>query len=173
MQATRSLRKVSWGMSPAQVRMTEEGTPAIADGDSLAYSVTLFGYSATLLYTFARGRLVRGAYIIDHPNDVEDVSAHETIQAQLVSKYGEPRRQAEWRDPRRPRWPETYGEMAKAIATGELKLFDHWQSDDSLITLMFTEQSDAYNAMVLLDYTSQEYSEQLGERQFRDDSDLL
>src|SRR5690348_6129050 len=118
MPTVKALRRVSWGMTPAEVKSAEESVPVDSDGDSLMYKVELFGFEAFLRYAFQSARLVQGVYIFDsQAGDTQDVAAYERIRGALKAKYGKPVSQAQWRGLARKTFPATYGEMAKAVAT--------------------------------------------------------
>jgi hypothetical protein len=122
MGAEPHFRRASWGMTKQQVRGLE-GAPLLSEQPTqLIYRGTLVGRDCIIYYDFRDGRLATGAYLIDGHNDVEDVAAYEELVKLLTAKYGEPDSSGlEWNQLARRVRLETYGEMAKAIATGRCR----------------------------------------------------
>ena len=83
-------RQASWGMTPAEVKKTETRAEAVPGSppSELWYSDSLIGaYPARVLYVFAQGKLVRGAYLLGGPRRPTD---YDYLQNLLIAKYGPP-----------------------------------------------------------------------------------
>lgn len=149
-----ALRRVSWGMSTAEVEAAEGAPTHRLDNGVLAYSAQLAGSNATLFYTFVSDALVSAGYYFDEPNDVDDVATHERLRELLSRKYGPPRTNVDHRTPYQMEFPETFGALAKAVARGELEIVSIWETGGTRISLALQEDKNSYNAFVALLYTS-------------------
>jgi len=85
-----AFRQSSWGMTPAEARKSETRAEAIESPSpsELWYQDTLVGrYPVRILYQFAQGRLVRGAYLLAGRRRPAD---YDFLQSILSEKYGGP-----------------------------------------------------------------------------------
>jgi hypothetical protein len=126
--------------------------------DQLMYEGTLVSCPCTIFYDFIDDQLVSGAYLIDHVNDVMDIAAYEELVTLLTAKYGPPidtgvTPNRQLRGP----WPQTYGDFAKSVATGDVDIRSRWQLPETTITIVCTGDRDAYNAKVWVFYNSLAY----------------
>ena len=83
-------RQASWGMTPAEVKKAETRAEAVSGSPpgELWYRDSLIGaYPARVLYEFAQGKLVRGAYLLSGPRRPAD---YDYLQNLLIAKYGPP-----------------------------------------------------------------------------------
>lgn len=119
---------------------------------SLCYRVKLAGADAVLIYSFARGALSSASYMFDDPNDVEDVATYQRLHNLLTQKYGEPQTNVEPRTQNSMPFPNTVGELAKAVARGEWEISNRWETAESRIALVLREDKGKYNAFVALLY---------------------
>ena len=168
-----TFRKTRWGMGREEVAASEGGPSPYDEGDTMAYESTILGYSCTIFYSFANNSLVSASYYIDHPNDVADVGAYLELSDMLKKKYGEPELDAQWKDPWRARQLDTFGEIAKAVSTGELRLSARWSTPQTLIWLTLTEDRERYNAIVMANYTDASTIEIQRQTRQENDYDLL
>lgn len=92
------LRRIRWGMTPAEVRSAEREPPARASDNTLLYSTTTLEMPCLLTYSFGQGRLVRARMAFSDPagQDIPPLSAAQAqrrflyLREQLRSRYGEP-----------------------------------------------------------------------------------
>jgi hypothetical protein len=83
-------RQSSWGMTPAEVRKSETRAEALESPSpsELWYQDSLVGrYPVRILYQFAQGKLVRGAYLLTGGRQPAD---YDFLQGILSDKYGAP-----------------------------------------------------------------------------------
>ncbi len=92
------LRRIRWGMTPAEVRGAEREPPARESDNTLLYSTTTLEMPCLLTYSFGQGRLVRARMAFSDPagQDIPPLSAAQAqrrflyLREQLRSRYGEP-----------------------------------------------------------------------------------
>ncbi len=89
--AGQDFRKVTWGMSPAEVIAAEKGLQ-LSEMKGTARSiltsrVDVMGFTGILNYFFEAGRLVSAQYKFD---DEADMRTYNEISAGLAEKYGPP-----------------------------------------------------------------------------------
>jgi hypothetical protein len=174
MKVESQFRKVSWGMSKADVRAREQGIPVNEDNDALYYEGSLVGSPCLVAYHFERGHLVSGSYVIDNADDVSDVTDFEQLKEMLTKKYGSPNYdQADWKEPYRSIGVRTYGDYAKAVARGDVILRAGWETRDTRIWLVCTEDKALYNAIVYVFYTSLNHIQQSQSRLVQEDMEMI
>jgi hypothetical protein len=90
-------RKVSWGMTQAQVVATEPDRPAEVrqeNGETIVKydSVKTAEFASRLIYIFANGKLVRAKYIsnAEHAELNDFIVDFHAVEAPLIEKYGKP-----------------------------------------------------------------------------------
>jgi hypothetical protein len=84
-------RNSAWQMSKDQVRATEASPPAYESENALGYRGELMGTECGVYYEFESDRLVRAAYLIDHPDDGRDIGDYNRLKTLLTKKYGAPK----------------------------------------------------------------------------------
>jgi hypothetical protein len=149
-------RQVSWGMSEAQVRASEEGWPSesrTSAGETiLTYeSVALEGLPCRLVYVFEGGGLVRAKYLFTARHDDPDgyVADFKAVDPALRERYGAPAiDRALWEDDDHQTERKAYLDQDRAtpgdllssdaflgvtLAAGNLKLRVEWESGGTRI----------------------------------------
>jgi hypothetical protein len=174
MSVETNFRRTRWGMSRGQVVSSESTTAVIDNAETLAFAGQIVGFPCTIFYGFHDGRLVDGSYVIDQDNDIADVDAFLELSKSLESKYGEPVRNMEWKDPSRYRRLETLAEVAKAVATGDVsEISAEWQVENTWVRLVITEDKQKYNAFVVLIYRDLRHVEDVRMNYVQKDLDML
>lgn len=91
------LRKVSWGMTPAQVMATEPDRPSDvrqSDGETVVKYESAAGADlpGRLIYIFVADKLVRAKYIsnAEHTEKNEFIADFHAVEPVLSEKYGKP-----------------------------------------------------------------------------------
>ncbi len=163
-------RNTRWGMSPAQIKLTEEGNP-IGEGPlppydlAISYKGNLEGSDAEIGYMFNADKLVLAGYAFTerHEDNSLYVKDYEKIKALLSKKYGPPAQDNEiWADETKKAKPEGYG---NAVADGALVLQSSWSVPGTDIYL--TLKSDGGNVTFSALYYSAELNPLAIERKFR------
>jgi hypothetical protein len=150
-----NFRRCVWGMSATQVRAAEEASFVTQfENGTLLFRGTLIGSDCLIYYDFdASGRLIGGSYQFDSANDVADVADFFELQEMLTQKYGEAdNKEFDWEIPHRQRHLESFGDLAKAVATGEVKVESAWRRPDVWVRLVLVEDKERYNAILYLFY---------------------
>ena len=84
-------RKVSWGMSPEQVKKTEPASQLTGEmPEVLIYEGEIAGINASIFYLFDDGKLNRGLYSIETAQQDTIVKDYETIRTFMLKQYGDP-----------------------------------------------------------------------------------
>ena len=92
------LRRVRWGMAPADVRAAERDEPLRGADAELTYAATTLELPCLLTYAFVEGRLARARMAFSDPTgtDIPPLSVAQAqrrflyLREQLRSRYGEP-----------------------------------------------------------------------------------
>ncbi len=109
-------RHARWGMTVAEVRAAEPGTPFQADGSLVCWQTDVGGQPCTVSYFFHQDRLCLGIYQFSDTND--ELSHYfddaKTYRNELVTLYGDPGLEKwRWADETlandRSLWAETLG----------------------------------------------------------------
>lgn len=145
-------RRTQWGMTKAQVMSSESARPELVSEDGLAYAGSIAGFSCGFFFRFTDDRLSQAYYMIDHESDAADVDAFFKLGELLDGKYGEGMTAHKWKRPQRRCDLHTYGEIAKAVATGDLELCRIWRTEDTEVALGLTEHKDEFSAYVIIKY---------------------
>lgn len=89
-EKTADFRQTAWGMTMAEVKKAETRAAAVENPSpsELWYRDSLIGkYPAKILYQFADGKLVRGAYVLAGPLRPPDYDA---LKSLLTARHGNP-----------------------------------------------------------------------------------
>ena len=143
---THDFRKTRWGMSPAQVKLTENSVPAgegaVPPYDLVfTYNGKLGGLDAEIGYMFTGDKLVLGGYAFttQYDDPAQYVKNYETVKALLTEEYGAPALEdAYWKDEASQTEPEGYG---KAVTEGTLLLQAAWREPGTEIFLTLEGKS--------------------------------
>lgn len=143
---THDFGKTRWGMSPAQVKLTENSVPT-GEGPVPPYDFALtyngkFGeLDAEIGYMFTDDKLVLGGYAVtaQYDDPARYVKNYETVKAMLTEEYGAPALEdAYWKDEASQTGPEGYG---KAVSEGALLLQAAWREPGTEIFLTLEGKS--------------------------------
>lgn len=163
-------RKTRWGMSPAQVKLTEKGEP-LTEGPlppydlAISYTGTFEGSDTETGYLFNADKLVLAGYAFTdrHSDNNLYLKDYEKIKAALIKKYGIPARDEQiWSDESYKDKPEEHG---TAAALGHLLLQSSWATPETEIFLTLQGQNGNITLSAL--YYSVELNPLVIERRFR------
>lgn len=167
---THDFRKTRWGMSPAQVKLTENSVPA-GEGAVPPYDL-VFTYNgklgeldAEIGYMFTDEKLVLGGYAFTtrYDDPAQYVKNYETVKAMLTEEYGAPALEdAYWKDDASQTEPEGYG---KAVTEGALLLQAAWREPGTEIFLTLEGKSGQTVLSAL--YYSSELNPRVEERRLQ------
>ena len=169
------LRKVSWGMRQAEVK-TAETAEAFGEPSptQLSYFDTLVGLECAIFYNFTNSELTKAVYIIINNEDYLTIQAYEKIDNLLTKKHGESENKGlSWQDGIRRRPQKTYGEIANAVANGDVEYYAGWATDRTDVFLVLCKAADEYRVIVKLDYSSVDLHRIATDMEFENDIDLL
>lgn len=152
-------RKAKWGMTPEQVKNTEE-SPIVFEGWSdtddatiLYYKEKVFRFQAFITYIFKDSKLVRARYAFD-PEDEEDyIGDYESIIEELIDKYGEPVDVTmEWSD---STYIEDQDKWETALRLGHLRRTGRWETKRTIMELqLYGKDGDI---IMQIDYSDRKY----------------
>jgi hypothetical protein len=146
-------RKVTWGMSPNQVKSRETDELMEETSELLIYKTNLAEYDALLGYIFASEKLIRTKYIVTetHLNWNDYVSDYDRLNGFLKKKYGEPLVDtALWTTDSSLKESKSY--WGHAISDGKLILFSIYSSSNTEISI--TLSAEDYKLVNEIDYSS-------------------
>ena len=167
---THDFRKTRWGMSPAQVKLTENGTP-VSETElppydlAISYKGKYEGLDSEIGYLFTEGKLVLGGYAVT--NKYEDpqqyVKDYDKIKGVLTGEFGKPVRDDKtWSEGQQEEKPEAYG---KAVTEGRLILQCAWHTPETEVFL--TLEGGNVNTILSVLYYSVKWNPRVEERQLR------
>jgi hypothetical protein len=156
-------RKAVWGMTQAQVKAMESGTPDTSsenDGErNIQYrGVRLGGLAGRAIYVFVNDRLVRAKYLFgtEHTELNDFIRDFRSVEPLLVEKYGKPAMdRAIWEDDSTQLEPKSYLDQDRAtagsilpsdplvglaVSLGHLRVFTQWNASRTKITHSLTGQ---------------------------------
>jgi hypothetical protein len=163
-------RKTRWGMSPAQVKLTENSTPVseskLPPYDlAISYMGKFEGYDAEIGYLFKDDKLVVGGYAITnkYTDPQQYLKDYEKLKGVLTAGYGKPEQDEKiWSNEQHTDKPE---EMAKAVLKGELVYQASWQTPATQVYL--TLEGGKVNTVISVLYYSIELNPRLTDRQIQ------
>jgi len=170
-EKTHDFRKTRWGMSPAQVKVTEAGT-FLGEGPlppydlAITYKGKFEGSDVEIGYMFNADKLVLAGYAFTerHDDNALYVKDYEKIKAVLTKKYGPPAQDTEvWTDETKKVEPKEFG---NAVAGGALVLQSSWNAPRTYVFL--TLKGDDGNATLSALYYSSELNPLAIEKQLQD-----
>ncbi|MEQ9619862.1 MAG: hypothetical protein RIG61_11915 [Deltaproteobacteria bacterium] len=171
---THNFRKTRWGMSVAEVKLTEEGKP-INEGPlppydlAVSYAGTFEGSNTETGYLFNADKLVLAGYAFTdrHSDNNLYIKDYERIKGVLTKKYGIPAQDEEiWSDETYKDKPEEYG---KAAALGQLVLQSSWRTPETDIFLTLQGRDNDISLSAL--YYSTELNSLVIERKIRQEAE--
>ncbi len=167
---THDFRNTRWGMSPAQVKLTENGTPVSETGLppydlAISYRGKYEGLDAEIGYLFTNDKLLLGGYAVT--NKYEDprqyVKDYEKIKGALSAKYGNPASDEKvWSAGEQEAAPDAYG---KAVTEGRLIFQTAWHTPETEIFL--TLEGGNVNTILSVLYYSVKFNPRVEERKLK------
>jgi hypothetical protein len=133
-------RKTRWGMSPAQVKLTEDSAP-VSETKLPPYdlAISYWGkyeeFDAEIGYMFTNDKLVLGGYAITnkYPDPNQYIKDYEKLKGVLTAEFGKPAQDEKtWNEEPHTDKPEEYG---KAVTEGKLILQTAWNRPQTQIFL--------------------------------------
>lgn len=165
-------RNTRWGMSPAQVKLTENAAP-VSETElppydlAISYKGKYEGLDAEIGYLFSENKLVLGGYAVT--NKYEDparyVKDYDRIKGVLTAEFGAPVRDEKiWSTGQEEgeQKPETYG---KAVTEGKLILQTAWSTPATQVFL--TLEGGNVNTILSVLYYSSKLNPRIGEQRLK------
>lgn len=171
---TYNFRKTKWGMSPAEVKLTEKGKP-VNEGPlppydlAVSYTGTFEGSDTETGYLFNADKLVLAGYAFTdrHSDNNLYIKDYEKIKGVLTEKYGLPAQDEQiWSDETYKDKPEEYG---TAAALGHLVMQSSWTSPGTQIFLTLQGRDNNISLSAL--YYSAELNPLVIERKIRQEAE--
>jgi len=170
-EGTHDFRKTRWGMSPAQVKVTEVGTltgegPLPPYDLAISYKGEFEGSDAEIGYMFDADKLVLAGYAFTerHEDNALYLKDYEKIKTALTKKYGPPAQDTEiWTDETKKVEKKEYG---NAVADGALVLQSSWSDPRTYVFL--TLKGNGGSATLTALYYSSELNPLAIEKRFHD-----
>ena len=170
--AGHNFRKTRWGMTPAQVKLTENGTP-VSETELQPYDLAISykgkyeDLDAEIGYLFSNDKLTLGGYAVT--NKYEDpqqyVKDYEKVKGALTGEFGKPAGDDKvWSAGQKEEKPEAYG---KAVTESRLILQSAWHTPETEIFL--TLEGGNVNTILLVLYYSVKLNPRVEERKLRQD----
>ncbi len=152
-------RNLAWYMTKSEVKKSEEGKFFDEDDKTIAFTDSVLGESAELLYEFNDSEQLIGGFVvfrISHVNDNDYIDDYDDIKESLSAKYGAPDQDdVIWKNSLFKDDPEDYG---LAISCGHLAYMASWSTETTKITLLLCGDNYEISLVILyrpLNYTVQ------------------
>jgi hypothetical protein len=167
---THDFRKTRWGMSPAQVKLTENGTP-VSETELPPYDLAISyrgkyeGLDSEIGYLFTNDKLVLGGYAVTNKyQDPEQyVKDYDRIKGVLTGEFGKPASDEKvWSAGGLEEKPGAYG---KAVTEGRLVLQSAWHTPETEIFL--TLEGGNVNTILSVLYYSVKLNPRVEERKLK------
>ena len=167
---THDFRNTRWGMSPAQVKLTENAVPAseteLPPYDlAISYKWKYEGLDAEIGYLFTDDKLVLGGYAVtnEYQDPEQYVKDYDRIKGVLTGEFGKPASDEKvWSADPQEEKPEAYG---KAVTEGKLVLQSAWRTPGTEIFL--TLEGGNVNTILSVLYYSVKLNPRVEERRLR------
>jgi hypothetical protein len=161
-------RKTRWGMSPAQVKLTEDTAPVsettLPPYDlAISYKGKYEGYDAEIGYLFTDDKLVLAGYAITskYSDPQQYIKDYEKLKGVLTAEYGKPAQDEKtWSEEPHTEKPEEFG---KAVTDGKLILQSAWNMPETQIFL--TLEGGNVNTIISELYYSAKLNPRVTERE--------
>ena len=170
--ASHDFRNTRWGMTPAQVKLTENAAP-VSETELPPYDLAVTykgkyqGLDAEIGYLFSDNQLVLGGYAVT--NKYEDpaqyIKDYEKIKGALTAELGVPVRDDRVWGPGEKEGeakPEAYG---KAVTEGKLALQTAWSSPETEVFL--TLEGGNVNTILSVLYYSSKLNPRIEEQRLK------
>ncbi|PMQ02047.1 MAG: hypothetical protein CBR30_03400 [Dictyoglomus sp. NZ13-RE01] len=133
-QETYDFRKVTWGMTKADVLKAEKKTPIFEDENDLIFEETLLNRNFSCLYVFQEDKLYSAGYILtDKYEDYSDyVDLYIELKDLLSEKYGKP----------------IISKDPEIFPIGNFNYSTSWFTPRSVIMLSLSRKSGEYTLMI-------------------------
>jgi hypothetical protein len=163
-------RKTRWGMSPAQVKLTENAAPVSETGLppydlAISYRGKYEGLDSEIGYLFTNDKLVLGGYAVTNKyQDPEQyVKDYDRIKGVLTGEFGKPASDEKvWSAGGQEEKPGAYG---KAVTEGRLVLQTAWHTPETEIFL--TLEGGNVNTILSVLYYSVKLNPRVEERKLK------
>jgi hypothetical protein len=163
-------RKTRWGMSPAQVKLTENAAPVSETGLppydlAISYRGKYEGLDSEIGYLFTNDKLVLGGYAVTNKyQDPEQyVKDYDRIKGVLTGEFGKPASDEKvWSTGGQEEKPGAYG---KAVTEGRLVLQSAWHTPETEIFL--TLEGGNVNTILSVLYYSVKLNPRVEERKLK------
>ena len=168
--ASHEFRKTRWGMSPAQVKLTENAAP-VSETELPPYDLAISyrgkyeGLDSEIGYLFTGGKLVLGGYAVTnkYPDPQQYVKDYDRIKGVLTAQFGKPASDEKtWSPGQQEVKPEAYG---KAVTEGNLILQTAWHTPETEIFL--TLEGGNVNTILSVLYYSVKLNPRVEERKIQ------
>lgn len=154
-------RKVNWGMSKEQVKISEKSATFVTEWDDMnmfVYSTNISLLKSNLYYTFVDNKLSSATYEIEerYINKDAHISDYKKIVATLTEKYGEPLTDE-------INWSSDVAEQAysqlkgTAVSMGYLEYYTSWETTTTIIRTQL--KGENLKVSHLIHYQSKELKE--------------
>lgn len=172
---THDFRNTRWGMSPAQVKLTENSVPVsetqLPPYDlAVSYKGKYEGFDAEIGYLFTNDKLVLGGYAITnkYPDPNQYIKDYEKLKGVLTAQFGKPAQDGKtWSEEPHTDKPGEYG---KAVTDGKLILQSSWNKPETQIFL--TLEGGNVNTILSVLYYSVKLNPRVTERQIQQELDI-
>lgn len=163
-------RKTRWGMSPAQVKLTENAAP-VSETELPPYDLAISyrgkyeGLDSEIGYLFTNDKLVLGGYAVTskYQDPEQYVKDYDRIKGVLTGEFGKPASDVKvWSAGGQEEKPEAYG---KAVTEGRLVLQTAWHTPETEIFL--TLEGGNVNTILSVLYYSVKLNPRVEERRLR------
>ena len=170
--STHDFRNTRWGMTPAQVKLTEDSSP-VSETELPPYDLAITykgkyeGLDAEIGYLFSDNKLVLGGYAVTvkYDDPAQYVKDYNRIKGVLTAEFGAPVRDDKSWSPGEKEGeatPEAYG---KAVTEGKLILQSAWSSPETQVFL--TLEGGNVNTILSVLYYSSKLNPRIGEERLK------
>ena len=145
-------RGVNWGLTRAEVRLTESGKPSREGTTGLFYSSTVAGMPVIIAYVFDDQRLSRARYIFQpkHEDTNDYLVDFKDVKVSLLLKYGQPKiDEVDWRN---KEYKDEVSKWGTAVSLGHLTYRTSWETPTTNILL--TLRGDNYKVSLETEYSA-------------------
>ena len=170
--ASHDFRKTRWGMTPAQVKLTENGKPvsetSLPPYDlAITYKGSFEGLDAEIGYMFTQDKLVLAGYAITGKYDdpAQYIRDFDKIKGVLSSEYGVPVRDDKIWSPGEKEGEKTDQAYGKAVTEGKLIMQMSWANPKTQVFL--TLEGGNVNTILSVLYYSSKLNPRIEEQRLK------
>lgn len=169
-----NFRDVSWGMSKAEVKQSEEKDLAYKNDideskEQLVYSAKPLGLNAKIFYRFTNNKLTLASYIFTerYSKPEEYISDYKEVKRLLKRKYGNPVQEGKnWKN---DLYRDNQAKWSKALSLSHLEYRCSFYTKKTRIVAQL-QQSDQMGIMHSITYGSLKYRDE--EKKKKDEKNL-